>query len=130
MIAPHTSCRYAVVFAEAFEPEAEGYAVAAVHAIDADGDPMVLLVSRVNHPSTSLAFGQPTWVRVAQTLSLAADFKDASNLRLSLVEEDRRAETYFRPCANHEERRATVAYAPGVYLCNDCAVDAQRAEER
>lgn len=127
MIAPHTSCRYAVVFAEAFEPGADGYVIAAVHGI-AEDTPMALLVSRVSTVQAPLAFSPPTWVLASRVLRLGANYKDASALRAHLVEEDHRAEQFYRPCANHPDRKATVAYAPNTYLCNDCAVDAQRDE--
>lgn len=130
MIAPHTSCRYAVVYADAFEPGAEGYAIAAVHALNPTTDPApTLLLSRVSHPASSLAFGQPQWVPVAKALFLAANFKDASNLRVSLVEQDHRAEGFKRPCSNDPgHHSASFSPRPGVFLCNDCAVDAQRDE--
>ena len=114
MIAPHTSCRYAVVYADAFEPGALGYAVAAVHALNPTTDPQpTILVSRVSHPASSLAFGQPQWVRVAQVVFLAANFKDAVTLRTSLREEDRKAERMEAAARTRE---------------NDRLVDAQRDE--
>lgn len=113
MIAPHTSCRYAIVYADAFEPEAQGYVIAAVHALRPEGDVSMMLVSQVSHPASSLAFGQPTLIRVASVVFLAANFKDAATLRTSLREEDRKA-----------ERMEAAARARE----NDRLVDAQRDE--
>lgn len=88
--APHTSCRYAVVFAEAFEPEAEGYQIAAVHSLSDEG---YALVSVVSWPfSGAMGFGQPTWVKWASILFMAPNSKDAIALRRGLEDEDRRME--------------------------------------
>ena len=123
---PHTSCRYAVVLAEAFdELSSSGYVICAVHAI-AEGERVAMLMSRVSPGDVPLAFRAPEWVSRGYVARLCANFKDASATRARLVEQDHRAEM-APSCPNHPDRRATVSPRPGVALCNDCAVDDQRA---
>lgn len=127
MIAPHTSCRYAVVSTEAFaDGSGGGYVIAAVHAIDTEGR-TGLLVSRVSPNQAPLSFRAPEWVSKGYVLRLCANFRDASATRGHLVEEDHRAEMAERVrCSNHPDRRAVYSPTPGVTLCNDCAVDWDR----
>lgn len=95
MITPHTSARYAVVFAEALEPGADGYRVVAVHAFDgSEQHAGFALVSQVRPHAEAdvLAFDGPRWVGWSNMIRLAANGKAAFLLKSVMETEDRRAE--------------------------------------
>lgn len=90
VFAPHTSNRYAVVYASHLKDEQRtGYAVVAVHAMAEDG---CVLVSEATHPFGKLAFRQPWWVNPTGVIYLVPNASEANTLMHELTAEDLRLE--------------------------------------
>lgn len=89
-LAPHTSCRYAVVFIEAVtgDPTTDGYAVVAVHALCDEGHALVSRVTVAAPPR----YLPPVWIGWHALLTFAPNSKDAWALRRAILDDDKKAE--------------------------------------
>lgn len=86
MSAPHSSCRYAVVYGY----QRGDYDVCAVH--DLTGSGIIASIAKHHDPGGPMRFASPIKIELEAIAAMTNNYESAIKVRRELAEEDRRAQ--------------------------------------